>query len=152
MRKMTARVPAVREGGERKDCQTPIQQSAHDTSAASAQGSIAPPRFETAKAILVAGVGDRFSYESSAGIPGLWARFHQHVDGLPGRIGKVAYGVCTNPDDAGNFDYIAGVEVADFSELPRRFRPHPYSRATLCGVHPQGAHLGHPPHDQHDLE
>jgi len=86
-----------------------------------AQHAIAPPRFETAKAILVAGIGDRFSYESSAGIPGLWARFHQYVDGLPGRIGKVAYGVCTNPDDAGNFDYIAGVEVADFSDLPRDF-------------------------------
>jgi hypothetical protein len=34
MRKVTARVPLVRERGERKDCQTPIQQSAHDTSAA----------------------------------------------------------------------------------------------------------------------
>jgi AraC family transcriptional regulator len=33
----------------------------------------------------------------------------------------VAYGVCTNGDDAGNFDYIAGVEVSDFSDLPRDF-------------------------------
>ena len=90
-----------------------MDSTAHDT--------IAPPRFETGKAMLVAGVGDRFSYESSAGIPGLWSRFHQYVDGFPGRIGKVAYGVCTNPDDAGNFDYIAGVEVADFSDLPRDF-------------------------------
>src|SRR5689334_2234559 len=86
-----------------------------------AQHTIVTPRFETGKAFLVAGIGDRFSYESSAGIPGLWARFHQYVDGLPGRIGKVAYGVCTNPDDSGNFDYIAGVEVADFSDLPREF-------------------------------
>jgi AraC family transcriptional regulator len=82
---------------------------------------IAPPRFETGKAMLVAGVGDRFSYEGSAAIPSLWARFHQYVEGLPGRIGKVAYGVCTNADDAGNFDYIAGIEVADFSDLPRDF-------------------------------
>ena len=35
--------------------------------------------------------------------------------------GKVAYGVCCNGDDAGNFDYIAGVEVSDFSDLPRPF-------------------------------
>ena len=33
----------------------------------------------------------------------------------------MAYGVCCNGDDAGNFDYIAGVEVADFSDLPREF-------------------------------
>ena len=36
-------------------------------------------------------------------------------------MGQVAYGVCCNGDDAGNFDYIAGVEVADFSDLSREF-------------------------------
>jgi AraC family transcriptional regulator len=82
--------------------------------------NIAPPRFETGKAMLVAGVGDRFSHDNGAGIPGLWQRFHD-VESLPGRIGQVAYGVCCNADDSGNFDYIAGVEVADFSDLPREF-------------------------------
>jgi AraC family transcriptional regulator len=79
------------------------------------------PRFETAKAFLVAGIGDRFSHENGAGIPGLWQRFHQSVADIPGRIGQVAYGVCCNGDDAGNFDYIAGVEVTDYSDLPREF-------------------------------
>jgi len=83
--------------------------------------TIAPPRFETGKAMLVAGLGERISFENSAGIPALWNRFHQHVHDLPGRIGQVAYGVCTNGDDTGYFDYIAGVEVADFSDLPREF-------------------------------
>jgi AraC family transcriptional regulator len=83
--------------------------------------TIAPPRFETGKAMLVAGIGDRFNHDNGAGIPGLWQRFHQYVQSFPGRIGPVAYGVCTNGDDAGNFDYIAGVEVADFSDLPREF-------------------------------
>jgi AraC family transcriptional regulator len=80
-----------------------------------------PPRFETSKPLLVAGVGDRFSHENGAGIPGLWQRFHQTVAQLPSRVGPVAYGVCCNGDDAGNFDYIAGVEVTDFSDLPREF-------------------------------
>jgi AraC family transcriptional regulator len=81
-----------------------------------------PPRFETSKPLLVAGVSERITHENGgAGIPGQWHRFHQSVDGTPGRIGKVAYGVCCNGDDAGNFDYIAGVEVADFSDLPREF-------------------------------
>jgi AraC family transcriptional regulator len=80
-----------------------------------------PPRFETSKPLLVAGVGDRFSHENGAGIPGLWQRFHQTVAHVPSRVGQVAYGVCCNGDDAGNFDYIAGVEVTDFSDLPRDF-------------------------------
>jgi AraC family transcriptional regulator len=82
---------------------------------------IAAPRFETGKAMLVAGVGERISMESSAGIPGLWQRFHQTIGGVPARLGNVAYGVCCNGDDAGTFDYIAGVEVGDFSDLPREF-------------------------------
>jgi len=83
--------------------------------------TIAAPRFETGKAMLVGGIGERVSTDNGAGIPALWQRFHHYVQGFPGRIGQVAYGVCCNGDDAGNFDYIAGVEVADFSDLPRRF-------------------------------
>ena len=90
-----------------------MDSTAHDT--------IAPPRFETGKAMLITGVGERISFETSAVIPGLWHRFHQQMDDLPGRIGQIAYGVCCNGDDTGTFDYIAGVEVADFSGLPRDF-------------------------------
>ena len=79
------------------------------------------PRFQTSKAFLVAGIGERHSCENGAGIPGQWQRFHQSVENIPGRVGPVAYGVCCNGDDAGNFDYIAGVEVSDFSDLPREF-------------------------------
>ena len=83
--------------------------------------TLQPPRFETGQAFLVAGPGERFNHENVAGIPGLWQRFHQTVADIPGRIGPVAYGVCCNGDDAGNFDYIAGVAVSDFSDLPREF-------------------------------
>jgi AraC family transcriptional regulator len=83
--------------------------------------NLQPPRFATSKPLLVAGVGERYTCESSAAIPGQWQRFHQKVGDIPDRVGKVAYGVCCNGDDAGNFDYIAGVEVTDFSDLPREF-------------------------------
>jgi AraC family transcriptional regulator len=79
------------------------------------------PRFETSKPLLIAGIGERYNHENGAGIPGQWRRLNQAVDDIPGRIGKVAYGVCCNGDDAGNFDYIAGVEVSDFTDLPREF-------------------------------
>ena len=81
------------------------------------------PRFETGKALLVAGIGERCTHENEgAFIPSLWQRFNQTIDNVPGRVGKVAYGVCCNADDAGNFDYVAAVEVADFSDLPREFQ------------------------------
>ena len=83
--------------------------------------NLQPPRFETGKPMLVAGIGERYNHENGAGIPGQWQRFNQTVENVPGRVGQVAYGVCCNGDDAGNFDYISGVEVSDFSDLPREF-------------------------------
>src|SRR3954453_16334855 len=80
------------------------------------------PRFQTSKPLLVSGPSERITHDiQGAGIPNLWQRFHQSVENIPGRIGRIAYGVCCNGDDAGNFDYIAGVEVVDFSDLPREF-------------------------------
>ncbi|HXN69839.1 MAG TPA: AraC family transcriptional regulator [Bradyrhizobium sp.] len=83
--------------------------------------NLQPPRFETGKPLLVAGLGGRYSSGNGAGIPGQWQRFHQCIANIPNRIGKLAYGVCCNGDDAANFDYISGVEVSDFSDLPREF-------------------------------
>jgi AraC family transcriptional regulator len=81
-----------------------------------------PPRFETSKPLLIAGLGERYTWESGAAIPGQWQRFHQSVADIPDRLGQVAYGVCCNGDDSGNFDYVAGVEVSDFSRLPLEFQ------------------------------
>jgi len=82
---------------------------------------LAPPRLVHNKPLLVAGVAERFSQDNGAGIPALWRRFHQTVSDIPARVGNAAYGVCCNGDDVGNFDYIAGVAVLDYSDLPRAF-------------------------------
>ena len=95
--------------------QEPIQMDSTRTD------NLPPPRFEIGKAILVAGLGERYNHENGAGIPNQWQRFHQAVANIPHRKGEAAYGVCCNGDDVGNFDYIAGVEVSDFSDLPREF-------------------------------
>ena len=79
------------------------------------------PRFETGKPLLVAGLGERYTCETSKAIPAQWQRFGPHIDSIPGQIGHTTYGVCCNTDDDGNFDYICGVEVSNFSELPREF-------------------------------
>lgn len=97
-----------------------------------------PPRIQDGRGLLIAGLGEHFTYETIAGIPGLWQRFHEHIGNVPGQVGNIAYGVCYNTDDAGSFDYIAGVEVADFAALPKDFARIPAHRAAVCGLHPRG--------------
>ena len=87
----------------------------------SVRANLEPPRFETSRPFLIAGLGERYSCETSAAIPMQWQRFGPYIGNIPGETGDVAYGVCVNGDDAGNFDYIAGVEVSDFSDLPKEF-------------------------------
>jgi len=79
------------------------------------------PRFVTGKPLLIAGIGERYTCESSAGIPAQWQRFLPHFGNVPHQVGNVAYGVSCNADDEGNFDYICGVEVTSFSDLPAEF-------------------------------
>ncbi|TPN01355.1 AraC family transcriptional regulator [Mesorhizobium sp. B2-1-3A] len=81
--------------------------------------ALEPPRFETSRPLPIAGLGERYTCETSAAIPMQWQRFGPYIGNIPGETGDVAYGVCANGDDAGNFDYVAGVEVTDFSDRPR---------------------------------
>ena len=84
--------------------------------------NLVPPRFENGRPLLIAGLGERYTCESSKAIPALWQRFVPHIGNIPGQVGGgTAYGVRCNIDDEGNFDYIAGVEVTDFSDLAGEF-------------------------------
>jgi AraC family transcriptional regulator len=80
---------------------------------------LAPPRFETLEPKLFAGLVERYDCRSPGGIPDQWQRFTPHLDIIPARVGKAAYGVIYNFDREGNFDYMCGVEVKALSELPR---------------------------------
>jgi AraC family transcriptional regulator len=79
--------------------------------------NLEPPRFENGKGLLIAGLDRRYTCEASAGIPSQWQRFLAHLGQIPGQLGRTSYGVCWNSDDAGNFDYLCGVEVKDFLML-----------------------------------
>lgn len=83
---------------------------------------LAPPAFEDGKLLLVAGLGQRYTFESSRNIPALWQRLGPHLGHVPGQVRTkgVTFGVCYNMD-GGGFDYLAGVEVSDFSALPADF-------------------------------
>jgi len=77
-----------------------------------------PPRLMNGKRLLISGIGERYSCETSAGIPSQWQRFLPHLADVPRQVSGTAYGVRCNSDDMGNFDYVCGVEVTDFSRLP----------------------------------
>lgn len=80
---------------------------------------MAPPT--SSPTLLIAGLSERYSCATSAAIPSQWQKFHPHIGHVPGQIRKVAYGVFHNTDDDGNMDYMTGVEVTDFSDLPKEF-------------------------------
>lgn len=71
------------------------------------------PRVAEAGVLLIAGLGERYNGATSAGIPSQWQRFAPWLGDA-----RVSYGVCCNQDDEGNFDYICGIEVTDFSKAP----------------------------------
>jgi AraC family transcriptional regulator len=82
---------------------------------------LAEPRFESRKAFLVAGLSGRYDYEScGGGIPAQWQRFAPYIGNVPGQVGTDAYGVRYNSDDNG-LDYLCGVEVGEFPQLPPEF-------------------------------
>lgn len=92
--------------------QEPIRMYAQKTT------ELAPPRFENRDTILIAGLGARYRRGGDPAIPSQWQRFMPHIGQVPAQVGDVTYGVGANFDDEGAFDYIAGVEVSRFEDLP----------------------------------
>jgi AraC family transcriptional regulator len=79
------------------------------------------PRFDNGRTLLIAGLAQRYRFETIEGIPAQWQRFAPHIGNIQGQIGHTAYGVCHNSDGAGSFEYLCGVEVANFDDLPDEF-------------------------------
>lgn len=83
--------------------------------------NLQPPRFENGKTLLIAGLSERYNSETSASIPAQWQKFVPHLNHIPGQVGRATYGVLCNSDDAGNTEYVTGVEVSDFARVPAEF-------------------------------
>lgn len=85
------------------------------------------PKIISREAFTVAGLVHRGVVDADK-IGELWGRFFSRCGELPGIIAPdVAYGVMANYDEAsGEFDYIAGVEVASGDALPTGFVAAPF--------------------------
>jgi AraC family transcriptional regulator len=79
------------------------------------------PRFETMKALLLAGISGRYNVQATGAISAQWVRFVPHLGHIRGQTGPITYGASYNFDNEGNFDYLSSVEVSDFSDLPEGF-------------------------------
>ncbi|MHC8363453.1 GyrI-like domain-containing protein [Pseudomonas sp. LS2P72] len=82
----------------------------------------AKPRFEYGHFLLIAGLGGRFTADTTKGIPDLWDKFIPEIGKIPGQKSEVTYGICCNPDGKGGFEYIAGVEISKLDDLPDKYR------------------------------
>ena len=82
----------------------------------------AAPRFEHGQFLLIAGLGGRFTAETTHKIPELWEQFILQIDSIPDQVNEVTYGICCNPDGKGGFEYIAGVEISKLDDLPDDYR------------------------------
>jgi AraC family transcriptional regulator len=80
---------------------------------------LAAPRLDNGRTLLIGGLGERYTFETNQGIPFQWQRFRPYIGNIAGQIGGTTYGVCCNSDGTGHFEYLAGVEVSGFTELPR---------------------------------
>ncbi len=94
--------------------------------------------------MLIAGIGARYNCETSKAIPSQWQRFGPYIGHISGQVGDVCYGVCCNSDDENNFDYIAGVEVTDFSDLPEEFSRVRIPARKYRDLSASGSYLDHP--------
>jgi AraC family transcriptional regulator len=79
------------------------------------------PRFAESEEILIAGLCARYTFATNQGIPHQWQRFAPYIGNLANQEGPETYGVCCNADDSGNFEYITGVKVREFDDLPDDF-------------------------------
>lgn len=80
------------------------------------------PRFKDSGPLLIAGLAGRYTASTLDDLPALWKRFSVHIGGIPGQVGRAAYGVCSDMfNGRGSFHYMSGVEVSESSALPEEF-------------------------------
>jgi AraC family transcriptional regulator len=51
---------------------------------------LAEPALQDGRALLIAGLGERYAFENLGGLPALWRRFGEHLGHVPGQVGQIA--------------------------------------------------------------
>ncbi len=85
-----------------------------------ADRTLAPPRIVRSDALLIFGLSERHA-GTNARIPSQWDRFVPYLGTLANQIGRDTFGVICNTDDAGEMEYVCGVQVSQFPPEPKEF-------------------------------
>jgi len=78
-----------------------------------------PPKFVSGAPMLIVGLSERHSFETTEDIPAQWQRFMAAHAEIADKLPSIPLGMTMNMDDDGNFEYVCGVEVSKFSSTPR---------------------------------
>ncbi|MCP4318921.1 MAG: AraC family transcriptional regulator [Hyphomicrobiales bacterium] len=77
------------------------------------------PDIKTGKALLIVGFRQVHKREEMAdGILGQWQLLRPYFGSLTSRVGQTSYGILCGSDRNGNTEYMCGLEVSDFAEVP----------------------------------
>ena len=79
---------------------------------------VAAPEIKERGAFRVVGLSTHCTFEDTSAIPPLWQMFNDREVEIPDAVGRAAYGVCCDTDEAGRFRYVAGVETAEAADVP----------------------------------
>jgi AraC family transcriptional regulator len=83
--------------------------------------NVEQPRLVHGKALLVAGLRQRYNGQTMDNIPEQWQQFAAHIGKIPGQASSVAYGICWQAPDGDGIEYLSGVEVTGFAGLRSQF-------------------------------
>jgi AraC family transcriptional regulator len=81
------------------------------------------PGFVNRGQLRIAGLGVRYAAQSSEEFARQWQRFSASIGKVPEQVGSDTYGVVIGSFGGHDgFEYITGVEVSSFNNVPEKFR------------------------------
>jgi AraC family transcriptional regulator len=91
--------------------------------------------------LLIAGLAGRYTASTLGDLPVLRKRFSVYIGRIPGRVGRAAYGVCSDTfNGTGSFHYLSGVKISEPSALPEEFS-RVQIPAQRCVIFPHREHV-----------
>ncbi len=94
---------------------------------------ISAPEIMEEELQLIVGVSKSYNQETMSKAGTQWSDFKDKAASIPNTKGHTLYGICYNYNDMGDMDYLTGVEVQNFDDVPShmekiRLEPQTYAR------------------------
>lgn len=89
----------------------------HTAAKQTSPAKLEPPRFENGKPLLIAGLRKSYAPAAMGNIPAQWQTFAPYIGKISGQVGRATYGICWQPRDNSNIEYLTGVEISSFAGM-----------------------------------